>query len=96
LKIGIKSQTDKYDYYIKTLNSPKQHEITYFYGVSREKSRKSYVGAVIPAPENETTAEGTMQMIACKTNFPTQSQPTNPIRQKNTLVCGRNTISLAR
>ncbi|WP_311775411.1 type IV pilin-like G/H family protein [Nostoc sp. UCD120] len=46
LQAGIEPKTGKYNFLIKTINTPKKHEITYFYAVSSVPGLKSYLSAV--------------------------------------------------
>lgn len=94
LGIGIRAQTENYDYSIRT--TPKA---VFNYGVSRKNGVKSYVGAVfvVPTTHSNSSAAGnemTTVAIMCEANSPGTARPTAPIYQKSEPVCSPGTKKL--
>jgi type IV pilus assembly protein PilA len=96
LQLGIMTQTVDYNYYIKTINKPVKHEITYFYSVPRQPGHKSYVGAVTTMKDNTKNNEILTQTIGCETESPTQIQPANPTVKLGVLTCPNGTVTFHR
>jgi len=96
LQLGIKRQTDNYNYYIKTTNKPIEHKITYFYAVSRKPGTKSYVGAVTTMKGNTKDNEMLTIAIACETESRNQIQTANPIVKLGVLTCPSGTVKLSQ
>ena len=92
----IKYQTFNYNYYlIKTKNNPQGHEITYFYGISRNPYLKSYVGAITPISITpiSTILKGSevdkinITEFLCETDSSTQNKPADPYLKKGSVIC---------
>jgi serine/threonine protein kinase len=98
LGIGIKTQTENYDYSIRVTPSA-----VFNYAIPRKKDIKGYVGAVFPIPGNEATGEILTGAIACETqspdwlsNWSNIQRPGEPIVRGNDIKCPSNTRELAR
>jgi hypothetical protein len=98
LQAGIESKTDrynKYNFFIKTINSPEKHEITYFYAVSSVAGLKSYVSTVTVIPDVSSKTNDILRIgIQCETNSPTQNKPTDPQVKNATLTCGKDELKI--
>lgn len=95
LEGGIEPKMGKYNFFIKTINRPKKHEITYFYAISSVAGLKSYVSAVTVIPDvNSKTNDILTITIKCETNSPTQNQPTDPQVKNATLTCAKDQLEI--
>jgi prepilin-type N-terminal cleavage/methylation domain-containing protein len=97
LGLGIKTQTDNYDYSIRTTA-----KAAFSYGVARKdasKPLKSYVGAVFVVPSTLVKSkaakeEMTTVAILCQAISRGTSKPAAPTYQNGKLACGSNTHEL--
>jgi serine/threonine protein kinase len=96
LGVGIETQTENYDYSIRSTPLAVFH-----YATARTKNIKSYVGAVFLTVGNQQTGELLTGAIACETKsdwrskwskIPRSAEP--PIMRGNVIECGPNTKSL--
>ncbi|MBE9208210.1 type IV pilin-like G/H family protein [Nostoc sp. LEGE 06077] len=95
LQTNIEPKMGKYNFFIKTINSPKKHEITYFYAVSRVAGLKSYVSAVAVIPDVNSKINDILTItIKCETNSPSQNQPNDPQVKNTDLSCGKEQFEI--
>ena len=98
LGIGMRTQTEKYDYSIRVTPSA-----VFNYAIPRKKDIKGYVGAVFPIPGNEATGEILTGAIACESQSPDWlsnssniQRPGEPIVRGKVIECPPNTRDLGR
>jgi hypothetical protein len=91
----MKTQTNKYKYYIKTVNKPIKHEVTYIYAIPVALRKLSYVGTVTTMKGNTKDNEILTTSILCETESVFQSlfqkQPADPIVKPGVLTCPNGT-----
>ena len=88
LGLGMKTETTNYKY---SLHSTKQ--AAFNYGVSKQKTEKSYVGAVFLVPDKDgryTTS------ILCEADDRGTIEPAEPIYQNGKIICGKGTTALTK
>jgi len=91
LGIGIKTQTENYEYSIRAT------PLTAFnYGVSRKDDLKSYVAGVFLTSADEATGEIVAVTTICQTESPGTKRPAEPIVRGNIVECAPNTKALGR
>ena len=99
-KLGLKTETKNYKY--STLATK---QAAFNYGVSKQKTEKSYVGAVflVPAKEVDPNAakdEMTTTSILCEADdrrliqVTPADKPAEPIYQNGKVLCGKDTTEL--
>jgi serine/threonine protein kinase len=88
--IGIKTQTQYYDYSIRATPWA-----AFNYGVSRKDTLKSYVGGVFLISRDEATGEISTIGLVCETQSPGTKRPAEPVVRGNVLECGPNTKRLS-
>jgi serine/threonine protein kinase len=89
LGIGIKTQTENYEYSIRAT------PLTAFnYGVSRKDDLRSYVGGVFLTRGDEAKGEILTVELLCETKSRGTKRPAEPIVQGNFVECPPNTKSL--
>jgi serine/threonine protein kinase len=84
LELGIRNQTDNYDYSTIATNTA-----VFNYGISRDRKLKSYVGAVFFMPTLETT-----QTIICEANSKGLITPAKPIYKNGVIACASGTTNI--
>jgi serine/threonine protein kinase len=90
LGIGIKPQTENYNYSIRTTPLA-----VFNYATPRKGGIKGYVGAVFLAADDQQTGEFLTVAIACEAKSPGITRPADPIVRGNSIECGSNTRDLA-
>lgn len=96
LGISVKPETTNYKYSIYATEKAAFH-----YGISKQKTLKSYVGGVfvVPAKEVDPNAakdEITTTYILCETDSPATIEPAKPIYQNGKVTCGKGTTDLTK
>ncbi len=98
LDIGIKTQTEDYNYLIRA--TPKA---VFNYGVARNNNVKSYVGGVFAVPAKEIPNSNSdynneilTLSILCETTSWGWNRPAEPIYKNGELACGSGTRDLSR
>ena len=96
LGIGIKTETENYNYLIRA--TPKA---VVNYGVARNNTIKSYVGGVfaVPAKEipNSASSDEILTLaILCEANSSGTTRPAEPTYKNGQLACGSGTKDLGR
>ena len=96
LGVGIKTQTENYNYSIRA--TPKA---IFNYGVARNNTIKSYVGGVfvVPAKEipNSASSDEILTLaILCEANSSGTTRPAEPTYKNGQLACGSATKDLGR
>ena len=88
LGLGMKTETTNYKY---SLHSTKQ--AAFNYGVSKQKTEKSYVGAVflVPAKDGRYTTS-----ILCESDDRGTIEPAEPIYQNGKVICGKGTTAVTK
>ena len=88
LGLGMKTETTNYKY---SLHSTKQ--AAFNYGVSKQKTEKSYVGAVflVPAKDGRYTTS-----ILCEADDRATIEPAEPTYQNGKLICGKGTTQVTK
>ncbi|MDP8966948.1 MAG: type IV pilin-like G/H family protein [Cyanobacteriota bacterium] len=98
LGVGIKTQTQNYNYSIRT--TPKA---VFNYGISRKYYLKSYVGGIFAVPAKEIPNSNSDHKdeiltlsIVCETNSGGWNRPSEPTYKNGELACGSGTRDLSR
>jgi type II secretory pathway pseudopilin PulG len=96
LGVGIKTQTENYNYSIRA--TPKA---VFNYGISRKDNFKSYVGGVfaVPAKEipNSASSDEILTLaILCEANSSGTTRPVEPTYKNGQVACGSGTKDLSR
>ena len=88
LGLGMKTETTNYKY---SLHSTKQ--AAFNYGVSKQKTEKSYVGAVflVPAKDGRYTTS-----ILCESDDSGTIEPAEPTYQHGKVICGKGTTAVTK
>jgi type IV pilus assembly protein PilA len=68
------------------------------YGVSKQKTEKSYVSAVFRVPDYPNAPKDAMMTTAilCQTDSPGTIEPAEPIYQNGKIICGKGTIQVTK
>lgn len=96
LGVGIKTESENYNYSVMTTN-----KAAFNYAIARKGNIKSYVGAVFSVPATNLDAkadkkEMTTVAIACEALHPGTTQPAKPTLQKGVPTCGSDTRDLSK
>jgi type IV pilus assembly protein PilA len=96
LGLGLKTETTNYKY---SLRSTKQ--AAFNYGVSKQRTEKSYVSAVflVPAKQLDPNADRdamTTTAILCEADSPGTIEPAEPIYQNGKVICGKGTTQVTK
>jgi serine/threonine protein kinase len=91
LGLGIKTQTENYNYSIRAMPLS-----AFNYAVSRKYDLKSYVGGVFLTSADEATDEILTQGLVCETNSRGTKRPSEPIIRGNVVECAPNTKPLGK
>jgi type II secretory pathway pseudopilin PulG len=96
LGIGIKTQTENYNYSIRA--TPKA---VFNYGISRKDNFKSYIGGVfaVPAKEipNSASSDEILTLaILCEANSSGTTRPVEPTYKNGQVACGSGMKELGR
>lgn len=92
LGVGIKSETDNYNYSIRLGT-----KAVFNYGTSKTENLKSYVGGVFVVPDPSSSgSNSTTQTIICGTDISTSTQPSPPTNENGVLTCGVGTKQISR
>ncbi len=93
LGLGIKTETANYKY---LLRSTKQ--TAFNYAVSKQKTEKSYIGAVllVPAYPNAPKDAMTISSILCEADDRGTIKPAEPISQNGNLICSSGTKEVTK
>ena len=88
LGLGIKTETTNYKYSTRATKTA-----AFNYGVSKQKTEKSYVVGVflVDAGEAKTT-----RSILCEADSPGTIKPAEPIYQNGKLICGKGTTEVTK
>lgn len=96
LGLGLKTETTNYKY---SLRSTKQ--AAFNYGVSKQRTEKSYVSAVflVPAKQLDPNADRdamTTTAILCEADSPGTIEPAAPTYQNGSVICGKGTRQVTK
>ncbi|WP_293134654.1 type IV pilin-like G/H family protein [Microcoleus sp. bin38.metabat.b11b12b14.051] len=96
LELRLKTETTNYKY-----STLARKQAAFNYGVSKQKTEKSYVGAVflVPAKEVDPNAakdEMRTRSILCEADDRGTIEPGEPIYQNGKLICGQGTTEVTK
>ena len=88
LGLGLKTETPNYKYSTRATK-----KAAFNYGVSKQKTEKSYVGAVflVPAKDGRYTTS-----ILCEADDRATIEPAEPTYQNGKLICGKGTTQVTK
>ena len=90
LGLGLKTQTANYNY---SIIATKNAAFNYAVPIRETKDLTSYVGAVFLVPVSQAAnKEKTTVSILCAANSPGNTQPPDPILQKDNPVCAAGSV----
>jgi type IV pilus assembly protein PilA len=88
LGLGIKTETTNYKYLTRATKTA-----AFNYGLSKQKTEKSYVGGVLLVDDGEAK---TTSSILCEADSSGTIKPAEPIYQNGKVVCGKGTTEVPR